>query len=171
MYWAICIFLCKGLCIGIFLMYVLSYVNYVCLCISPVYFYITKCVHSYEPINKSRLAQAAFMLFSLLRYYFRIFLPNHLKYSVSFFSLIPSFWILFTETVLRRTACTLDQSIAGALPAQFDRNTWRLKAFILILFEVQIHDLQKTVQAVDRAVAVQAFVKTKVEFQLNKYVV
>ena len=60
-------------------MYVLLYVNYVYLCMSPVYFCITKCVHSYECIYKSRLAHAAFMLFSLLRYDFRIFLSNRLK--------------------------------------------------------------------------------------------
>jgi hypothetical protein len=34
---------------------------------------------------------------------------------------------------------------------------------------IPVFDQQRTVQAVDRAVTVQALCKTNVEFQLNKY--
>ena len=57
---------CRGLCIGILLMYVVPYPNYVYLCMSAVYFCIPKCVHSYECIYKSRLAQAALCYFPYL---------------------------------------------------------------------------------------------------------
>jgi len=66
-------------------------VRELCLFVYVACVFLYNCVHSYECIYKSRLAQAAFMLFSLLRYDFRIFLSNRLKYSVSSSCFVPGF--------------------------------------------------------------------------------